>query len=262
MIRILNIFYQLRFYIYSALNYKMQYDPSLMSQIHSGYQVTYQFGTNGKSDNAKDNLIVGYPHAELPTYKYKIDKKNVKLGAYTTLSVTYNKDYTDHREYCAGAVYSKSGYKYAMFNYLAMFPSTKGVWSGLWTFGINGLPEVDFEHCGQWRRKVTATYHWGYRYALKCKKQTAYNMIFGGAFFKPCVRPYMYTIELTPYQVNWYINGIKVKTIKAGVDNDQRLMATCVVGDYCEAYPQIDELPDQLSIKEITIMERSFHDID
>ena len=257
MIWLINLYYKVRFYIYSLINYKMNYEQNYMYDLYSEYDLTYAWGTEYNASMTSDNIMFGYPHAELPNYEYRINGSNVELKNNIYLTVSHNKDYTDKKRYNAGAIHSQRGYKYALFNYLAMLPRTRGVWSGLWTFGVNGLPEVDFEHCGEWRRKVAATFHWGYKYEPNCKKQTRNNIIQGAKYFKPRSRYYMYSIEMTPYDVNWYINGIKVKTMDFGVDNDQRFMATCVVGDYCYSFPCVGELPDQLVIKELTVMEKN-----
>ena len=249
-----NLFYKVRFFIYSLINYKMDYKSTHTFDLFYDYDLTYMWNTS------EDNIVKSYPHGELPEYKYKVKEENVSIKDKIYVSVTYNKDYTEKKRFNAGVFHSKKGYKYGLFNYYAMFPKTEGIWSGLWTFGVNGLPEVDFEHCGQWRRKVAATFHWGYVYKPNCKKQTKNNTITGAKYFKPRTKYYMYSIETTPYETNWYINGIKVKTVDMGVDNDQRFMVTCVVGDYCYTTPRAGELPDELTIKELTVMQKNFDD--
>jgi len=122
---------------------------------------------------------------------------------------------------------------------LIRFSSSPGAWSGFWTIDdvkdgttFNILPEYDFEHCGSWIDRITATLHWGKNY--EDKKQTSYNRVKGGRKFRPTKYYYIYEFDWNPYRLKWKINGLTVRYERRGIStNARRAILSCGFGDYC-----------------------------
>lgn len=136
-----------------------------------------------------------------------------------------------------GVIYSNFTIKYGTVQVLARFPDVEGAWSAIWLFA--GLPEYDFEHCGQWDEMVTATAHWGFDYSgLYGKKSTLHNER-QNKTFRPAKDYYLYEIYVSPYKIVWYINGMKTREMKRGISShDQHLIISVGKGEYCGSDPK------------------------
>lgn len=98
------------------------------------------------------------------------------------------------------ALYSNESVKHGIISADIKMPKSKGLWGAFWLFAENGMPEYDFEWCGQ-DEGVNVTAHWGYTYEKGKKKNTLYNHRKNKRF-----NPHEYnnySIEFTPYWVKF-----------------------------------------------------------
>ncbi len=142
-----------------------------------------------------------------------------------------------------GLMMSKFSFKYGTIRALIKAPDLKGVWSAFWLFDTNGLPEHDFEFCGQETNTVNVTHHWGYAYENNDKKSTLHNSR-TNKNFHPTTEYNWYEIEKTPYKVVYRINGITVKVMRKGLSSgESKVIINASTGSYCgsednQALPQ------------------------
>jgi len=133
----------------------------------------------------------------------------------------------------SGLIISKFTFKYGTIRALLKAPDIKGVWSAFWLFDTNGMPEHDFEFCGQETHTVNVTHHWGYEYVGNDKKSTLHNAR-TNKHFNPTTEYNWYEIEKTPYKVIYRINGIVVKVKKRGISSgESRVIFNAGTGSYC-----------------------------
>ena len=132
-----------------------------------------------------------------------------------------------------GAMVSNFTFKYGTVRALIKAPNVKGVWSAFWLFDENGMPEHDFEFCGQEKHTVNVTHHWGITYDDNNKKSTLHNAR-RNKNFNPTTEYNMYEIEKLPYKVTYKINGVVVKVMRKGISSgNSRLLFTAGTGIYC-----------------------------
>ena len=132
-----------------------------------------------------------------------------------------------------GILYSNWTIKYGTIQVLAKLSDIQGAFSAIWLYGKDGLPEFDFEHCGQWNNQVTATGHWGYDYDYYGKKSTLHNERKNRKFY-PTDEYHLYEIELSPYETIWRINGLDVRRTKEGANaGKQHLILSIGKVEYC-----------------------------
>lgn len=131
-----------------------------------------------------------------------------------------------------GVLWSNWGFKHGTIQVLAKFPNIEGAFSAIWMF--DGLPEMDFEHCGQWKNQVTSTSHQGFDYDGPYGKKSTLHNERKNRKFKPTDQYYLYEIYLSPYEMIWYINGLAVRKVCDGISNrDQHLILSVGKGEYC-----------------------------
>ncbi len=132
-----------------------------------------------------------------------------------------------------GLMMSKFSFKYGTIRALIKAPDLKGVWSAFWLFDTNGMPEHDFEFCGQETHTVNVTHHWGYSYDNNNKKSTLHNPR-TNKNFNPTTEYNWYEIEKTPYKVVYRVNGVTVKVMRRGLSSgESKVIINAGTGSYC-----------------------------
>ncbi len=153
-----------------------------------------------------------------------------------------------------GVIMSNFTFKYGTVRAIIKTTDVSGVWSAFWLFDKNGMPEHDFEWCGQQKHSVHVTQHWGYDYDNNDKKSTLHNTRTNYRF-NPTSEYNTYEIEKSPYKTIYRINGVVVKTMKHGLSSGESYIIFGVhTGSYCNSKPnQVLSKDAVMSIRSIEL---------
>jgi len=225
MITLRNLYYKIKFYLFGVSKEPI-YDKT-NSYIYD-YFKTLSVGKISQNKRWRNGL----PWEHYGVYKGSDPKRVFIKDNKLNLVVDWNKDYNCPTR---GLLYSNFDIKHGIFRIRAKVSSIDGIGSALWTFGDNGMPEIDIlETCGQRCKKISNIHHWGYDYEKKLGKTSTLNNSLSSSNFKPSEEFYVYEIEFTPYKIIWRINGVVTKVEKRGIPtNKQHLILSVCQSERC-----------------------------
>lgn len=147
--------------------------------------------------------------------------------------------------------------KYGTFRAIAKLPSTKGAWSAFWLF--RAMPELDvFEHCGGRNKSFNCTHHWGFDYdGPYGKKSTLHNERYNKNL-RLTEEYYAFEVVVSPYKVEYFINGIPIKTMRKGIPTQDTIIIFNVsTGSYCGSGNHILENDAYAYLRQIDVWDMS-----